>query len=219
MGRKVFVTYKYSDNKVKPIAGDEDTTARTYVDRIQEIIGEGNHIFKGESEDESLEEFKESTVRGKLKDKIFDSSVTIIVISKGMKNHAKEESDQWIPWEVSYSLRKKSRKDKSSIENALVGVVIPDEKGSYGYFYRKSKKGKGRTIYTNKTFGIIQKNLFNCIDKDQENWKGQTIYKDADCSYIHCVRWDDFKKDMNTHIEKALQIRENIENYELVKQV
>ena len=51
----------------------------------------------------------------------------------------KKDRDQWIPWEVSYSLKEENRKDingknvKSST-NALLGIVIPDKQGKYDYF-------------------------------------------------------------------------------------
>lgn len=69
MKRKVFVSYKYSDNKVLRIKG-YPTTARNYVDELSVILEKDNHIYKGENDGESLEHFKDATIGSKLADKI-----------------------------------------------------------------------------------------------------------------------------------------------------
>lgn len=81
---KIFISYKYADNKVLKLPDRFRTTVRDYVDLIQDAIGT-NHINKGEQDGEDLSHFKEKTVESKLRDKIYDSSVTIVLISPGMK--------------------------------------------------------------------------------------------------------------------------------------
>ena len=89
MGRKVFVSYKYSDSQVQDLNIYEDsffgkikvqTTARHYVDKLTDILEDDDHIYKGEDDDESMESLADSTIGSKLGDKIFDSSVTIVLI-------------------------------------------------------------------------------------------------------------------------------------------
>lgn len=38
-------------------------------------------------------------------------------------------------------------------------------------------------------------------------------------SYIHSVKWNDFMANPNFHIDTALQIKENWNEYDIVKQV
>ena len=135
MARKVFVSYKYSDSQVQDLdTSKETTTARHYVDKLSEKLEKDDHIFKGEDDDESMESLADSAIGSKLGDKIFDSSVTIVLVSKGMKNKGEPDKGQWIPWEISYSLEEQTRQDQKSKTNGVIAVVLPDELGSYDYY-------------------------------------------------------------------------------------
>ena len=114
MGHKIFVSYKYADDNVKKISNDwwVTDTVRTYVDKLEEYIADtSEHIYKGEKDGEDLSELSEDTIWSKLKDRIYDSTLTIIMISPGMKELYVADKDQWIPWEISYYLKEVSRKN------------------------------------------------------------------------------------------------------------
>ena len=168
----------------------------------------------------------EATIWEKLKDRIYYSSVTVVFISPGMKENWKTERNQWIPWEISYSLKEVSRKNKNgdaitSRSNAIVAVVLPDENGSYSYYLetRNCCENGCTTHYTDKLFTILRKNKFNLKDANKKVCNnGLTIWYD-EYSYIKAVKWSDFISNYSTYIESACQRQDNINDYEIYKEV
>ena len=134
-----------------------------------------------------------------------------------MREWWKKDRDQWIPWEISYSLKETSRRNKNgdsitSHSNAMVAVVLPDSDGSYSY-YLESKKccSGGCTIKKNKFNRIKNGSNRNC-DNNDTIWTGT-------CSYIEAVKWSSFIKDYQKYIEKAIERQDNIDEYNIRKEV
>lgn len=220
MARKIFVTYKHNDNNVAPLNGIA-TTARGYVDELIELF-EGDEIYKGEG-NEDLSEFKDETITTHLKDKIYDSSMTLVFISPCMKDPYMNESDQWIPWEVSYSLKEISRNDRTSHANAMLAIVLPDCNSDYGYYLEENTCPycNCRTLKTNTLFGILRDNMFNVKEPTFSNCQyhsPKTVYV-GDSSYIYSVKWSDFIADSEKYFQKAEEINGNIEDYEIAKTI
>ncbi len=226
MGKKVFVSYKYADNKVRPVdrgsllANLTPTTARDYVNILQSAITDGVHTYKGEEDGNDLSEFSDDTIETELKRKIQDSSVTIVLVSKGMKGY-EDEADQWIPWEISYSLKEIAAADRTSRPNGLLAVILPDENGSYSYYLDECSHCDTRTHKTNTLFEVLRNNMFNL--KNSETYAstcfmqhGQ-VYSGMDHSYAYQVKWDDFMADHELYIDHAATLRDNIENYDIQK--
>ena len=142
MASKVFVSYKYADSNVAHLYSPlyspytyTRTTVRSYVDDfIRRAQSAGCVVYKGERADEDLSYLKEDTIWQKLKDRIYDSTITLVFISPNMREPYRKESDQWIPWEIAFSLRETTRSDRTSHSNALIFVVLPDRNGRYDYF-------------------------------------------------------------------------------------
>lgn len=221
MGKSVFVSYKYSDSRVLALPGVVGvTTARDYVDEITKHLESGDHIYKGEDDGESMDSLADSTIGSKLGDKIFYSSVTIVLVSKGMKNAALSEKEQWMPWEISYSLKEQSRDGGNSKTNAVLAVVLPDENGSYSHFLTYHPECSSVTWHTESVFQILRENMFNRKNKENNtrHCNGVKIYEGSP-SYIHAVRWDLFIQNSNAYIEIANDIRADINEYDLVKTV
>lgn len=210
MGKKIFVSYKFADDNVECFPYNYGkTTVRSYVNKLEEIIGEDN-IYKGEHDGEDLSKFKDDTIWSHLKDKIFDSSITIVLISSNMKEYFEAEEEQWIPQEISYSLKefvrttKDGRREIKSKTNGLIAVVLPDRNGSYDYYIRND------TILnkfnSNITFNILNKNTYN---KKDNFWE----------SYIVTTKWCDFIYNPQKYIDIAVEHQENMEDYKICKMI
>ncbi len=228
MGRKIFVSYKYSDSQVQDLGIYEDidlfgtkykqkitTTARHYVDKLTEILEEDDNVYKGEDDGESMESLADSTISSKLGDKIFDSSVTIVLVSKGMKNYLPEK-EQWIPWEISYSLREQSRTNRTSKTNGVIAVVLPDELGNYSYYITYDSACNCRNLDLNFLFQILGKNMLNIKVPNRRVCNGNWVYS-GDCSYIQSVKWEDFKASPGKYIDKAIELRDRKDEFTLTK--
>ena len=227
MGRKIFVSYKYSDSLVQDLNIYEDTiwgrykvqtTARHYVDKLADILEDDDHIYKGEDDDESMESLADSTIGSKLGDKIFDSSVTIVLISKGMKNPFLPENEQWIPWEISYSLKEQTRKGQKSKTNGVLAVVLPDKQGNYDYYITIDEECNCRSLTTPFLFEILRENMFNVKLPNRSLCGGRYVYT-GDASYIPSVKWKDFIGKTSAYIDKAIELRDRKDEFELRKNI
>lgn len=217
MGRKIFVSYKYSDESVERLSRVEfweNTKVRDYVDELQDILDNDDNINTGEKDGESLEEFKDEHIRTELKKRIFQSSITIIMISQQMHDNSKYERDQWIPWEISYSLRTIARANSISRANAVLGIVLPDINGSYEWYYSNNEACKCTTHRTDRLFNILSSNMFNQKKPSVTNCEGTSVYH-GEFSYIKTITWTEFKIIPNFYLDKAIEIRDNKESYNL----
>ena len=95
MAHKTFISYKYS----------ESWELR---DRIIQAMGSDAAYYTGEtSESPDMSDLKTATIRKKLADMIYSTSVTIVIISPHMKE------SNWIDWEIEYSLTQTTRKERT----------------------------------------------------------------------------------------------------------
>lgn len=226
---KIFISYKYGDRHVKQndscnwsewisgIQGGNYLIARDYVTHLMEKVLT-DHTNKAEKDNEDLSHLSEETIQQKLYDRIYDSTVTIVLISKNMKDFLKVEKNQWIPREIAYSLREQSREDRTSYTNGMLAVVLPDEEGKYEYAVVDETCGV-RCWQTNSFFKIIGGNMFNRLNK-KHDYCGECSgyhHHDDDHSYIHPVKWDDFVSNHNLYIKRVLNLRDRLEEFELKK--
>ena len=195
------------------------TTARAYVDKIIELFEE-DEIYKGEG-NEDLSDFKDVTIATHLKNKIYDSSITLVLISPNMKDTGKKESDQWIPWEISYSLKEISRGGRTSRTNGILAIVLPDQSYSYSYFLQENSCPYCHytTFHTDKLFQILRDNMFNIKKPTFNNCFNHTtnpVYLGLS-SYISSVKWCDFIGNKENYLQIAEDIRDKIDDYNIKK--
>lgn len=233
MGNKIFVSYKYHDSDVRyPHWGKNGiysnyygffnkATVRDYVDYFESKIDKvSDHIYKGEDDGEDLSNLSDERIKQLLADRIYDSSVTVVFISPNMKEKYKPEREQWIPWEISYSLKETTRKDKNgnqvtSRTNAVVAVIIPDKRGSYCYAY-KGQYGFYKQLDGNVCFNIIANNTNNMTTTSDYFFR--TIRgQEGQLGYFIVVEWDKFISNYNKYINLAIENRDKIDYFNVQK--
>ena len=80
MAHKTFISYKYSE-------------ARDLRDKIIKELGEDANYYKGEtSESPDLSDTSTENIKRNLRDMMFDTSVTIVIVSPNIKQ------SKWIDW-------------------------------------------------------------------------------------------------------------------------
>ena len=234
MSRKVFVSYKYKDMSVKPLKpysfieylAPGFSLTRVYVDFLADKIELSDHIYKGEESNNDLSGYSDAYIEAKLKERISDSSVTIVLISPNMRVKNKVDRDQWIPWEISYSLKNITREDRTSHTNALLAVVLPDVNGSYDYCIYKRRCCPEQCTWHNTDwlFEIMRRNTFNRRSssikpmdvKICDNQHERIHY--GEFSYMPIVTWKQFIESPTKQIERVCDIRDNhIDEYDIQK--
>lgn len=200
MAHKTFISYKYSE-------------AQDLRDDIIDALGEDASYYQGETSDSpDLTDYTTETIREHLKDMIFGTTVTIVIISPHMTE------SEWIDWEIEYSLREYSRNGKKSKSNGVVGVVMKVD-GGYDWLRSTTTHADGHTSTkndTNKMYKIINDNRFNENPKVYTCSKCKTVDR-LSGSYISLIPEDEFLDDPNFFIENAYQKCQSIDKYTISK--
>ena len=220
MAHKTFISYKYSD-----IVEGKTNNLR---DRIISAMGEDARFYNGERVDSpDMTGLKAETIKSNLKDMIFNTSVTIVILSPNMLD------SKWVPWEIEYSLSCYTRDGRQSKQNGIV-AVIQKVNGDYSWLCSTrydSEKGMNVVSYDEtKLPEIICKNMYNSAPpkhpcKSCLKYTGFSVC--AECStfdslngsYISFVNEDEFLENINTYIENAYDKSQHLERFFTTKQV
>lgn len=201
MAHKTFISYKYSD-------------AKGLRNRIIESLGSDAIYYRGEDGySDDLSSLKAETIKGRLKDMLFDTTVTIVIVSPEMLQ------SNWIDWEIEYSLREYERNGTTSHTNGVVGVVMNDWTGGTGWIKTNHNNADGCSSVSyneSKLFNIINKNRFNQTPKKYACESCRTV-NSLNGSYIALVGQDDFLADPTRYIENAYDKSQKLWNYDLWK--
>ena len=223
MGRKIFVSYKHNDPNVEPLYGSGNkTTVRNYVDELEELLEAGDHIYRGEESNDDLSGLGKKAIRRRLAEKLFDSTVTIVLISRSMKTRNKKEYEQWIPWEISYSLKNIERGGLNSRVNAIFAVVIPNRNGKYDYLItdrRCSSCGDIRHWKREMLFPILRDNMFNRKKPNIKTCSKTSCggYNLEGHSYIETVKWEEFVGNVDGCIIAAIAMKGKMASYDITR--
>ncbi len=201
MARKTFISYKYSE-------------AQDLRDEILKALGDDATYYQGETADSpDLTDSSTENIKTNLTDMMYDTSVTIVVISPNLKD------SKWIDWEIEYSLKEVSRKGRTSKTNGVVGV-IQELNGGYDWLVTMSKKDDGcsvRTIEDSKLYNIVNENRYNRNDHVYACNECKT-FSQLDGSYISLIDEADFLSDPHKYIENAFKKSEKADEFDLTKQ-
>lgn len=201
MSHKTFISYKYSE-------------ARDLRDAIIDSLGDDAIYYQGEtSSSPDLTDTSTENIKKNLSDMMYDTSVTIVIISPNMKN------SNWIDWEIEYSLKNITRKGRTSHTNGVVGVIMKYN-GGYDWLKTTSTNGDGCTSSSYneaKVFSIINNNRFNQNPKVYSCDVCKTV-NSLTGSYIAYVEEETFLSDPQKYIDNAYDKSENdAAGYDLTK--
>ncbi|TBH75045.1 hypothetical protein EWU20_00300 [Aquirufa antheringensis] len=200
MARKTFISYKFDE-------------AQKLRNDIIEKLGDDVKYYKGETADTpDLSDTSTENIKKKLTDMMYDTSVTIVIISPNFKN------SKWIDWEIEYCLKEITRQNKVSKTNGIVAVIQKSREG-YSWFKKTIKQADGcetSNYSTDLVYEIINKNRFNQNPKEY-SCKTCKCVNPLTASYISFIEEEIFLKDPNKFIENAFEKSENSSNYTLHK--
>lgn len=202
MAHKTFISYKYSE-------------AQNLRDRIIHALGDDATYYKGETSDSpDLSDTSTQNIKRVLSDMMYDTSVTIVIISPHMKE------SKWIDWEIEYCLKNITRKDRTSHTNGVVGVIMKWN-GGYDWFKQSDRNLDGcisSSYNESYLYEIIKNNRYNQNPKRYSCPICKTVNA-LSGSYISFVEEDDFINNPQYYIDNAYDKSENdAEGYDLVKQ-
>ena len=201
MAHKIFISYKYSE-------------ARNLRNSIIDALGDDAIYYQGETSiSPDLSDTSTENIKRNLTDMMYDTSVTIVIISPNMKN------SNWIDWEIEYSLKNITRKGRTSHTNGVVGVIMKFN-GGYSWLKTTSTNGDGCTSSSydeSKVYSIINNNRFNQNPKKYSCDICKTVNA-LTGSYIAYVEEETFLSDPQKYIDNAYDKSENdAAGYDLTK--
>lgn len=201
MARKTFISYKYSE-------------ASDLRDTILKRLGEDAKYYQGETADSpDLTDTTVENIKNNLKDMMFNTSVTILIVSPNMID------SKWIDWEIEYSLKEITREDRTSRTNGIVGVIMKSNE-SYDWLvsYTTGSDGcRSRNIDSSKLYSIINENRYNLNTGNKYACQTCKTFNQLNGSCISLIEEEEFLSDPEKYIENAFDKSTSISDYNISK--
>lgn len=201
MARETFIAYKYSE-------------AKDLRDEIIKKLGSDASYYQGETaESPDMTGETIDRIKNGLKDMIFGTSVTIVIISPNLKQSG------WVDWEIEYSLKEHKRQTTTSRTNGLIGVIMKWN-GSYDWLISSSKNSDGcttRYIDDSKLYNIVNGNRYNLETEDRYSCANCKSFDQLNGSYIALVDEERFLNNPSHYIENAYNKSKMTWDYKLSK--
>lgn len=198
MARKTFISYKYS----------EATELRNAI--IRELGSDATYYQGETSSSPDMSDYKTDTIRRKLADMIYNTTVMIVVVSPNMKQSS------WMEWEIKYALREQSRNGRTSHVDGIVCVIQKDNNPWVSDKYSWAKTSDGKWL-TSKFFDVLVKNMGNKKSYADSPLYDKTIYDALSGSYIDIITEDGFLASPAYYINNAFDKSENLGSYNITK--
>ena len=186
MGHKCFISFKTEDEKYKKEIRNWSDDNK--VDMIDKSL---NTPIDSDDEEYIMRKIRQ--------DYLSDSTVTIVLIGKHSSEDLGEDEQKFIKRELQASLYN----GEGNTRSGILGVVLP---AMYSEIYKDSYVCKT----CHKSHRWIALNDSTVI---KEFWKNYFLDDKDECHYTeedrYCVlvKWEDFKKNPNSYIEKAFAKR------------
>ncbi len=205
MARKVFISFRYSDGK-------------DYKDELCELFNRSDDYINC-SEDVDRSNMSESTIKDYLNSKLKQTSVTIVLLTPNAvsydKNYWTGKYDDWLYDELRYSLEDR----EGNRTNGVVAIFTNEAKDKlFEMSTHKCSVCKNESsVKVIKDFdNLVRNNLMN-VKSQYKKHKCDGVYNENDDSYISLISYDDFKQNINTHIDNAISKRDRIYQFDITK--
>jgi hypothetical protein len=177
-------------------------------------LGDDARYYKGETaESPDMSSDTVDRIKNNLKNMIFGTSVTVVIISPNIKK------SEWIDWEIQYSLKEYKRQSTTSKTNGIVGVIMKHN-GSYDWLVSSNQNSDGcstRYIDNSKLYSIINGNRYNLDTDDKYSCPTCQSFDQLNGSYIALVDEERFLQNPSSYIENAYDKSKATGNYNLNK--
>jgi len=197
MANKVFISFRFSDGN-------------DYKQKLEQKFEELDYVIN-KSENEDRSDMSEATIQKYLYEKLRDTSITIVILTPDAIDYKKDflgYIDDWLYDELRYSLENRV----GNLTNGVITLYVPESKSTV--IYNETEKVTTIADFDN----LVRKNMFNIKD-EYKHCQTPTYYDSLKDNYISLIDFDKFYENPNIYIDSAIEKRNRLEEFEIVKRM